>query len=239
MKLIYSLAVAAAYWLAIIGYAASIPVPNFSFENPDIADGGTTGSFDSIPGWSKSSGTTFVGVRDPLNVQYSSATGINAPLPGSGDGAQSAVMSAGEGGATLSTNVGTLAANTRYFLTVAVGNPLDHDPGPVRLGLTIDGSTAPTASTTILPGSIPDGTFTDFSVALGPFPSSDSRIGTALGIQIVLGAATLPNTGSMADFDNVRLVSVPEPAAVLLVALCFANCARRPRRSLYQLPHVS
>jgi hypothetical protein len=239
MKLIQALGVAAVYWLATVGYAASIPVPNFSFENPDVVDGASTEA--SIPGWTKSGGgiTTLVGVRDALNAQYSGATGINAPLPGTADGAQSAIMGAGEGGATLTTTVATLQANTQYLLTVAVGNPLDHEPGPVRLGLTIDGSTAPTASTTILPTSIPDGTFTDFSVSLGPFAPNDSRIGTALGIQIVLGAAIPPTNASIADFDNVRLTAVPEPAGVLLAALCFAVCARRPRCSLYQLPRLS
>src|SRR4051812_46203149 len=91
------------FFFSVCVHGASITVPNFSFEDPDVADGGST-LFESIPGWNRSAGL-FVGVRDPLNTQYPGTTGTNAMLPGSALGAQSAVLSSPEGGASLSTTV--------------------------------------------------------------------------------------------------------------------------------------
>jgi len=164
-------------------------------------------------------------------------TGANGILPGTAVGTQAAFIGIGANTTRMSANVTSVAANTVYLLTVAVGNPIDHNPGDVFLRLTINGSDL--ATTTIPPTSIPEGTFTDFSVALGPFAPNDSKIGGTLGIQLGMSDPTaIP--GLIADFDNVRLTAtVPEPAGALLVALCFAIRARQPRRLLYQLRRVS
>jgi len=74
MKLIHALGVAGAYSLVILANAASIPVPNFSFEEPDVVDGSATGFGTSIPGWTiLLGGQSEAGVRDPLNAQYAGA----------------------------------------------------------------------------------------------------------------------------------------------------------------------
>src|SRR2546421_8963053 len=83
MKLIYVVGVAAAYWLAMVGFAASIPVPNFSFEEPDVVDGAATVFGTPISGWTiLYGGQSEAGVHDPLNAQYAGATGANGVLPG-------------------------------------------------------------------------------------------------------------------------------------------------------------
>jgi hypothetical protein len=219
MKLIHALGIAAAYSLAILANGASIPVPDFSFEEPDVVDGSAAGFGTVIPGWTiLYGGQSEAGVHDPLNAQYAGATGANGVLPGTAVGTQAAFIAIGANTTRMTTtNVTSVAANTVYLLTVAIGNPLDHNPGNVFLRLTINGSEA--ATTTIPQASIPDGTFTDFSAALGPFASTNSNIGRTLGIEF----GTSYVAGSpfvVADFDNVRLTTtVPEPqcAGLLLV----------------------
>ena len=231
MKLIYVVGVAAAYWLAMVGFAASIPVPNFSFEEPDVVDGAATVFGTPISGWTiLYGGQSEAGVHDPLNAQYAGATGANGVLPGGAVGTQAAFIAIGANTTRMTTtNVTSVSANTVYLLTVAIGNPLDHNPGNVFLRLTINGSDA--ATTTIPQASIPDGTFTDFSVALGPFASTDSNIGRTLGIEF----GTSYEAGSpfvVADFDNVRLTTtVPEPqcAGLLVVGAALVLRQRAPR----------
>jgi len=219
MKLIRACSFAAALLVSTLSYAASITVPNFSFEDPDVVDGSATSFNTSIPGWTKYIGTGGLEVRDPLNAQYPGATGVNASLPGTADAAQSLFVGAGEGTTITSNNVVNLEANTRYLLTVAVGNPLDTEPANVRLALAMDNSIL--AFTTILATSIPKGTFTDFSVALDPFSPFDGKVGSPLDIQITVSPAN--GLGRLGDFDNVRLTTtVPEPAGGFVLTLCAA-----------------
>src|SRR5882672_11315727 len=182
MKLIQAFTAAAIHCFGACAFAASIPVPNFSFEQPDV----TEGTPSAVSGWTAIpiGGGGTPAVRDPVNAQYISSTGNNALLPGTADGGQAAYFGFRENGTGMTTSLTgtTIQANTLYLLTVAVGNPLDQEPGTVLLRLTVNGNVAVT--NTILPTSIPNGTFTDFSVAFGPLVSTDSRIGGSLGIEL-------------------------------------------------------
>jgi len=232
MKLINAFGVAAAFSLAIAAHAASIPVANFSFNDPELADGTRT-FVGTVPGWPDAGG-----VRDPVNAQYSGATGDNVSLPGTADGGQTAYIAFPEGlGATVRNNFGiTIQANTLYTLTVALGNPLDTDPGTVVLDLF--GNLIHVGSTTIPPTSITEGTFTDFSVSAGPFAPNNPVVGGPLAMRLTMSAATSPQ--QWLDFDNVRLTAtVPEPAGSGVLMLCVALSIQRRRRSLYQLPRLS
>src|SRR6266566_554116 len=143
--------------------AVPIAVPNFSFESPDVADGTAS---TTITGWSPPA--TGGGVHDQQNAQYAGATGNNSSLPGTASGGQDAFLSlgvdtGGSGGFTSmgAFNVTTIAADTRYFLTVALGNRLDADPGLIGLGFLVGFTQTPPLF--IPSASIPNGTFTDFS----------------------------------------------------------------------------
>jgi len=234
MNLIRLCALAAAYCLAAVIHADSIAVPNFSFENPDVTDGNSS---TTVTGWTVTSGGpgSPAVIRDPLNAQYAVSTGNNALLPGTADGGQAAFFSVTEGIDRISTPVATIQANTRYLLTAAVGNPLDRNPASVLLELTVNGLAIKT--TTIPPASIPDGTFTDFTVEFGP----NSLVGEMLGIQIeVRGGPGSPVV--VADVDNVRLTTtVPEPGSSAFFMACLAGILRRQRRCslLYQSPRLS
>src|SRR6266699_2070794 len=139
MKRIGTCAFVAVFSLAIAAHAASIPVPNFSFNDPEVADGTSNNISRQVPGWSLG-GFGGAGVRDPVNAQYSGASGENALLPGTADGGQTAFLASVEGNpmAIITTTGITLQPNTVYLLTVAVGNPLDANPGDVSLKLTAD-----------------------------------------------------------------------------------------------------
>jgi hypothetical protein len=237
MKMIRGCSFAATFWVAAMAYAAEIPVPDFSFEEPDLAEG----TLGTVPGWT----ALLVGgggtprVRDPANAQYAGSTGNNALLPGSALGGQAAYFAFTENGSGMTTTLAgtTVQANTLYTLTAALGDPLDRDPGTVFLRLTLNGTVA--ATTTILPTSIPSGTFTDFSVALGPFASNDLRVGETLGIELRMSGG-FRSGGYGADFDNIRLTSaVPEPTALSAFACIGLLRRRRRSRSLYQLPRLS
>src|SRR5258706_10157023 len=107
MKRIWACGFATAYCVVAATYAASIPVPNFSFSDPDVADANLS---TTVPGWTLTlgGGGNSAGVRDPLNAQYAGSTGNNALLPGTADGGQAAYFSLNEGFGRLSMNVTTI-----------------------------------------------------------------------------------------------------------------------------------
>jgi hypothetical protein len=216
--------------------AEPISVPNYSFENPDVADGTAS---SSIPDWIFSSGPfgpISGGAHDQLNAQYAATTGNNAALPGAAAAGQDAFINirpdppaSSFGALRTSITDTTIAANTRYLLTVAVGNRLDADPGLVTLSLIANGTVS--SSQTILPANIPNGTFTDFSTTLGPLAPGDSRIGGALGIELRMD--TIGGIQQIeANFDNVRLEAsvIPEPSGVALLPVSAVAILLRRRR---------
>jgi hypothetical protein len=229
--------------LAIGGaaHAASLAVPNPSFEAPDVVDGGRANAlnFDSatVPGWASAFSGPPVsggGVEDPLDAAFAGTTANASLLPGDADGDQAIFVQG-----TLASNnqsfsttlpVATLEADNTYTLTVAVGNPLDSEPGDVLIEFIVNGT--PTAETLIPAGTLPEGTFTDYQLvlALGP---GDPLAGGELDIR--LRQEQTANLLQTAYFDDVRLedTAVPEPAAWALLAVgagVFAAAGRRRSR---------
>ncbi|HEV8377329.1 MAG TPA: hypothetical protein VGP99_00650, partial [Tepidisphaeraceae bacterium] len=146
------------------------------------------------------------------------------------DGGQTAYISFGEGGgATVRNDLGiTIQANTLYTLTIALGNPLDVDPGTVVLDLY--GDIIHVGSTTVPSTSITEGTFTDFSVSAGPFAPNNLAVGKPLTMKLTMTVATSPQ--QWLDFDNVRLTTaVPEPACTVMFIASLALTLGRARRS--------
>jgi hypothetical protein len=224
--------------LAVAAQAAPIAVPNSSFETPDVADGARAGALNpdstTVPGWSSGFAGPPVsvgGVQDPQDAQFPGSTANGSPLPGSGAGFQVLFLEGtlASNSQTFSTTlpVAILEADTTYTLTVAVGNPLDSEPGDAVIEFVVDGT--PTAETVAASGTLPDGTFTDvqLELVLGP---GDPLAGGELDIR--LGQEQTANLLQTLYFDDVRMedTTVPEPAASGLLAVGVAVLAGAARR---------
>jgi hypothetical protein len=237
-KLVAAIAFAGA--LSAPAAAAPIAVPNDTFQNPDVADGGqlaiVTLDTTTIPGWTASlagAGITQGGLRDPQDAQFAGATGNDSPLPGTADGGQAVFLNGSLVGNTqvfvTVDPLATVEAGQTYTLTVAVGNALDSDPGDVAIQLTVNNSVV--AQTTANDASLLEGTFTDLEVVYVA-PATGPQVGG--GLKIRLRQANTAGGGQVAYFDRVELEDgvVPEPAAPLLLVTGAAAlvAARRVRR---------
>ncbi len=216
-----------------LAQVVDVPVTNPSFEQPAVA----AGTFDTVapppPGWSDMGTIDFnlrtVGVLDPATTTlYSSVpdgenVGVVFLLDDFGNQSSFAGVESGME-QVLSTS---LELNTRYTLTVEVGN-IANDPNPPHNqfqfsgfpGYRIElfaGNTVLGSEGSLLPG---EGSFltSTVDVVIGSFHLEE---GQSLGIRLInLNAAP----GIEVNFDNVRLQSSPiapvpaiDPAAAALL----------------------
>jgi hypothetical protein len=215
--------------------ANPITVPNASFENPTTPTGGDGAP---IPGWVFNSQSGNLYGTSAINNSFRSegaASGNNYAfmlndVPGDTDAITSAA------------SLGIVEPNTSYTLTVAVGNVAgsdsvsNHSPGNVSFSLLANGIAF--ATDTVPNGTVPDGTFEDFSLTFQT-PSSGFIIGENLEIQL----ASLPTSGpgSGPAFDNVTLDATsialaPEPPTWALLTAGGLSLAWLMRRTSQRVP---
>jgi hypothetical protein len=219
----------------------SIPVPNSSFETPAATTAGTAGTssgaqFDTsesdlslIDDWT---GTGNVpGGSEPIGVVNNSVL----TTAGTSDASQSAFFQVYYNGevSTLTTNnsLGTIAPDTTYTLTVALGSEVNRTTmdgasgaptGDVAaqedISLLANGAAA--ATFTLVNTAVPVGTEADYTASFTT-GASGGFIGDALTIQLEADKAFYPggvDPGSEeAMFDNVRLSETPEPSTWALM----------------------
>jgi hypothetical protein len=201
----------------------SIDVPNASFELPG-SPAQTSNNANVLPGW----------VFDVQGgSQYGSMTfhSANFSSAGAASGNNYATINNDYPGVTdtlsSSASLATIEPLTTYTLNVAIGNRngtgLYDDPGNVSFSLLANG--VPFATQEITNGTVPNGTFDDFTLTYLT-PASGSIIGDNLTIQL----ATLPEQGTafQAGFDNITLEettveAVPEPATSILLVFGSAS----------------
>lgn len=202
--------------------ATPITIPNASFETPTSPTQTSTNP-NIVTGW-------------VFNVKGGSAYGTssissNFSLAGASLGNEYAFINNDDPNVTdtltSAASLAKIAPETKYTLTLAIGNHngtgLYHDPGNVSFSLLANG--VPFATQTVNNGTVPNGTFEDFTLTYTT-PSSGSLIGENLTIQL----AALPEQSNAFQpaFDNVTLDAtsvavVPEPpTAALLVSGGFA-----------------
>ncbi|MFO1320742.1 MAG: PEP-CTERM sorting domain-containing protein [Burkholderiales bacterium] len=243
--LVASLAVAPFAW------ADNVAITNPGFE-ADVITGGAFVVLQPL-GWDR---------YDPSGLidQTGNAVGVIRPLPGTeyfpggtpeGDNAAIVYLGGNVNGAAglQQTLAHTFQANTRYTLSVDVGNiasgtslpgssggagnffDLDGFPG-YRIEL-LAGNVAIAVDDNSLVGAIPEGEFRTASFGI-TLDAASPWIGQAVTIRLINldlpGSASAPNIE--VDFDNVRLVTtpVPEPSTWALVLAGFALLLQRARR---------
>jgi hypothetical protein len=220
-KILCSLTV---FTLALVSsaQAAPIPVTNFSFETPG-GNFAVNNNPTVLPGWTVNSPSyygnqTIVGqFANPGNSEGSAYLFMNLDFTSSAT--------------TTSDPVTTIANNTIYKLTVALGNHNQTgaygDPGDMTISLLANNVLVPGATLTILNGTIPNGYFQDYNIGFTT-GNADLLFGENLTIQ--LGTASGGQT--QASFDNVRLdaTEVPEPSTYAMMLGGLAVLAFSVRR---------
>ena len=223
-------------WRDILRGTTSLTPRNGNFEenrSPSItglaplSDGAahlvtTTGNNDSpsVLGWRilAASGTTAAsgtnGFHNPGSGSYAAATDSNngGVLPNM-NGKHAAILSNGSAGNHFLHSTRVLAnPKTHYILTVAIGvrdNPASF--GNARLEITASGTVVASKTFTkamldTLRGGAAAGTFTDASVTW----TTGSTV--APNQPLAIRIAKEGGTGTLLDFDNVRLTSSPVPS---------------------------
>ena len=204
---------------ALAAHATPVVVPNASFESP-VSPTQTSTNTTILTGW-------------VFNVKGGSAYGSesissNFLTAGASTGSNAAFINNDwpdvTDTITSATSLGTIAPLTTYTFTLALGNRKTSDtslygsPGNISFSLLANGVAF--ATKTVNNGTVPNGTFQDFTLTYTTTASSPI-IGETLKLQL----ATLPEEGSAYQpaFDNVTLdatalpVAVPEPATWALV----------------------
>ena len=188
--------------LQTVASASLVSVNNASFESPAVGDGSWSNGADD---WLGSS----FGIQDWTDSDYTGSTGNTQDIPGA-DGNQGIWINSG---GYCYQDVGALAANTTYTLTVAVGNRASksYDTSLIQLAFYQDSY---------------GGTLLGSSGSLGGTASAGGNH-VDVAYQFVTGASVsgnlviaLEQTGaSQANVDNVRLEAIPEPATLGLVGI--------------------
>jgi len=242
--------------LATLGLAALLPaahaelitVQNAGFETLSLANNTFNVSSPGPAGWSAygtiNHNNRSIGVVNPTgSTLYPGGApegrnvGVVFLMDNPGNQSQFAGIESG----LVQTLSATLQTNTRYTLTVEVGN-MATDPSPqhafaftgfpgYRVDLLAGGQVIASDNNSLLPS---EGTFltSQFSLSIG---ASHVLAGQALGIRLVnLNAAP----GIEVNFDNIRLdaTAIPEPATFAsllgIVTLALAVFRRRARPAL-------
>lgn len=226
--------------------AELLTIQNAGFETLFLADNTFNVSSPGPAGWSAygtiNHNNRSIGVVNPtgsLLYPGGAPEGRNVGVVFLMDNAGNQSQFAGIESGLVQTLAATLQINTRYTLTVEVGN-MANDPSPsntfvftgfpgYRVDLLAGGQVIASDNNSLLPA---EGTFltSQFSLSIG---ASHVLAGQSLGIRLVnLNAAP----GIEVNFDNVRLdaTAIPEPAtaAGLLgtVVLMMSAFARRRQR---------
>jgi hypothetical protein len=198
--------------------AASITVPNASFESPTAPAQSGTPVLDD---WQKTAEPAGFNPVNTGGFPWTTLSGVFDGGPTVPDGSQGAYLLTYPGVGIYQTLGATYQLGTSYNLTVGLHggggglNPTDQ----LRMMFYYGGSLTPITTATIdyTALNFPDQSqYYDFELSLPTVQSGDAWAGQNIGIEFTAMNGTM--SGSW-DLDNVRLTAVPEPSTVLLLTL--------------------
>jgi hypothetical protein len=238
-----TLAVLATVAVAATLHAASIIVPNSSFESPNTLPAGVSTTIDS---WQKAPRPAYFD-EATFGFQWIQTAGIffDSNPYANHDGTQCAYMLSFPGvtlfqDASSGLNA-TYATGQSYTMTLGVfGKSMTPNVNSLQLSLyyrdggnnviTIGSPTTITFNPALFPLT-PPVNLVDYSVTIPAVQAGDAWAGKNIGVMIQVSASDM--LGGYWDMDNLRLTSVPEPGAVtlLMVGVCALVLNRRTRRA--------
>jgi len=212
-------------------------VPNFSFQQPVMNPGGNAAP---ITDWTTTGSGG--GVYFP-----NGADGLGNPLPAPALGSQYAYLEAPGNGAqtaiTTTNPVATVAADTTYTLTAAIGhrNKGDRRPDDYLIELLVNGVPMASNQLSNAYATMPANTFQDLSASFTS-PSSGGTVGGALTIRLTHSSDD--GTFRQGAFDNVRLAAettavIPEPVTMAMTAMALAGLGGYVRKRRNTVKHLT
>lgn len=191
--------------------AASLPVPNASFEDPDRTGLSPAYSSGNPAGWTFTSGVNG-GIEEIRDARFgtSGAEGSRLTALG-GDGDQVGFINIGNSGTGSATSeiVTTIEPNTTYTLTVSLGQRASGDRLPDgRIGLWADGIPLGTPLTYVST-EVASGGFKDLVYTWNSPPADDPLIGASLQVRFDFSYSAAAGGWQQAQFDKVRLETQP------------------------------
>ena len=230
--------------LASPALADSIPIPNYSFEDPALPAAPPYASPAisdwqklPVPSWWTQAGYTADAWND------SAGTFVNVNVPGeyidNCDGNQAAFVFAVPGYELYQDLSATYHAGLAYQLTVAIegggyGMPAGFPMDIVLYYRDGNGNQVAVGTTTVTntnPGN-PITHLTDYSVSIPAVAASDPWAGQSIGVELL----QIESGTGYWDVDNVRLTTtaVPEPGSLVLLAVGLGMLAARRWRASKQ-----
>jgi hypothetical protein len=217
-------------------HAASITVPNGSFESPSTLPIGVSTAIDS---WQKIPKPAYFD-ETAFGFQWAQTAGIfyDTNPYANRDGVQCAYMLSFPQVTLFQDSTSgfnaTYGVGQSYSLTLGVFGKSLNANNSLQLSLyyrdagnnvvTIGTPTTIIYDPALFPASGPFN-LVDYSVGIPAVQAGDAWAGKNIGIMIQVSASDL--TGGYWDMDNVRLTSVPEPGVASLLALGFGGLIAR------------
>jgi len=204
------LAVVATFVLSVSAGAGVVPIANFSFEDPVLAEDDYT--WLEVPGW------TQVG-PDSIGVWHVTANDFEPVIAPDGVNVAYTENEVGAVSGLAQVLRERFAADMDYTLTVEVGNSWYYYWSGYRVELLAGGTVIASDDNTLRPD------YKAWATSIVEYefdPADAALVGQPLEIRLLNLGMDMDAGGESVvgvEFDNVRLTGIPEPATLSLLAL--------------------